>query len=68
MSEECEVDGEDEVVFGTVGAVVIFTDTEEVKARETLFEGIVGAHEKDAPVLDINGCCVKTAAPLLLDH
>jgi chaperonin cofactor prefoldin len=38
MSEGCEVEGEDKVVFRTVGAVVVFADVEEVKAHMALFE------------------------------
>jgi hypothetical protein len=68
MLEEREVKGEDEVVFGTIGAVVVFADVEEVKAHMTLFEGTVGAREKGAHVLDVDGCGVKTTAPLLADR
>jgi hypothetical protein len=68
MSEECEVEGEDEVVFGIVGVVVIFADVEEVESRMTLFEKIVGAREKGAPMLDVDNRGVKTAAPLLADR
>jgi hypothetical protein len=68
MSEECEVEGEDEVIFGIVGVVVVFADVEEVEAHVALFEGTTGACEKGAPVLDVDGRGVKIAAPLLVDH
>jgi chaperonin cofactor prefoldin len=45
MSEECEVEGEDEVIFRIVGVVVIFTDVEEVEGRMVLSEG-TAAHVK----------------------
>jgi hypothetical protein len=68
MSEEREVEEEDEVILGTVGAVVVFADVEEGKACVALFEGIVGAREEGAPVLDVDGHGAKTAAPLLTDR
>jgi hypothetical protein len=64
MSEECEVEEEDEVILR---AVVIFTGVEEGKAHVALFEGTAGAHEEGALVLDIDGCGAKTATPLLVD-
>jgi hypothetical protein len=33
MSREREVEGEDEVIFGATGAVVVFVGVEEVKAH-----------------------------------
>jgi hypothetical protein len=33
MSREREVEGEDEVIFGAAGAVVVFVGVEEVKAH-----------------------------------
>jgi uncharacterized metal-binding protein len=47
--------------------VIVFADVKDVEAHVALFEGIVGACEKGAPVLDVDGCGVKTAAPLLAD-
>jgi hypothetical protein len=68
MSGEREVEEEDEVILGTVGAVVVFADVEEDKACVALFEGIVSAHEEGALVLDVDGRGAKTAAPLLADR
>jgi hypothetical protein len=68
MSEECEVEGEVEVIFRTAGAVVIFAGVEEVKAHVALFEGTAGACEEGTPVLHIDGRGLKTAAPLLADR
>jgi hypothetical protein len=39
MSEECEVEGEEEVIFRTPGVVVVFAGVDKVKARVALFEG-----------------------------
>jgi hypothetical protein len=33
-----------------------------------LFEGTTGAHEKGAPMLDVDDHGVKIVAPLLADH
>jgi hypothetical protein len=68
MSEEHEVEGEDEVIFGTAGAVVVIVGVEEVEARVALFKGTSGAQEEGAVVLDIDGRHVKIVAPLLADH
>jgi hypothetical protein len=68
MFEEREFEGEDEVVFGTVGVVVVFADVEEVEGRVALFEGTAGAREKGALVLDVDGHGVKIVAPLLADY
>jgi hypothetical protein len=68
MSEEHEVEGEDEVVFGTAGAVVVIVGVEEVEAHVALFKGTSGAQEEGAVVLDIDGRRVKIVAPLLADH
>jgi chaperonin cofactor prefoldin len=67
MSKECEVEGEDEVIFRTIGDVVVFVDVEEVEARMALFERTEGTYEKGAPVLDVDSHGVKTAACLLVD-
>jgi hypothetical protein len=64
MSEEREVKEEDEVILGTAGAVVIFDGVEEVEAHMALFEGIVGAREEGAPVLDVDRRGGKMATPL----
>jgi hypothetical protein len=68
MSEEREVEGEDEVIYGTTGAVVIFFGVDEVEARVALFEGRAAAHEEGAPMLNVDGRGVKMAAPLLVDR
>jgi hypothetical protein len=68
MSKEHEAEGEDEVLFRTVGVMVIFAGVEEVEARVALFEGTVGTREKGAPMLDVDGREVKTVAPLLADQ
>jgi hypothetical protein len=68
MSEEHEVEGEDEVIYGTAGAVVIFVGVDEVEAHVALFEGRAAAHEEGAPMLNVDGRGVKMAAPLLVDR
>jgi hypothetical protein len=68
MSEEHEVEEEDEVILRTVGVVVVFDDVEEGKACVALFEGIVGAREEGTPVLDVDGRGAKTVVPLLADR
>jgi hypothetical protein len=64
MLEEREVKEEDEVILGTAGAVVIFAGVEEAEAHMALFEGIVGAREEGAPVLDVDRRGRKMATPL----
>jgi hypothetical protein len=76
MSEEREVEEEDEVifrtagvvvVFRTAGVVVIFAGVKEGEAHVALFEGTAGTREEGALVLDVDGRVAKTAAPLLAD-
>jgi hypothetical protein len=68
MSEECEVEEEDEVILGAAGAVVVFAGVEEGEAHVALFEGTVGAREEGVLVLDVDGRGAKMAAPLLADY
>jgi hypothetical protein len=67
MSEEREVEEEDEVILGATGVVVIFPGVEEGEARVALFEGTMGAREEGALVLDVNSRGAEMAAPLLAD-
>jgi hypothetical protein len=67
MSEEHEVEEEDEVVLRAAGVVVVFAGVEEGEAHVALFEGTAGAHEEGALLLDIDGHGAKMAAPWLAD-
>jgi hypothetical protein len=68
MSEECEVEEEDEVILRTIGVVVVFAGVEEGKACVALFEGTAGACEEGTRVLNLDSHGVKAATPLLADH